>query len=127
MTDAKMLELMSAFRSAYSRADRAALLQVTTGDFEWHQHAATSTSEQPTGRVLKGIDALLNELQWRTDHWQDVIYSGLEERAAGDLLVQTFVIQGCEDGKSFHAKAVDLYPVVDGRIARKDTYWKYLK
>jgi len=55
------------------------------------------------------------------------VYSGLEERATADLLVQTFTIQGAEDGVAFHANAVDLYPVVNGRIARKDTYWKYLK
>ena len=28
---------------------------------------------------------------------------------------------------AFAADAVDLYPVVSGRIAMKDTYWKYRK
>lgn len=128
MTDINtMLALMTAFRTAYLRADHAGLIEVTTEDFEWHQHTANSESERPTGTVLKGIDALLAELTWRGEHWRDVSYSSLEERAAGDMLVQTFVIKGKEDGKPFHAKAVDLYPVVDGRIARKDTYWKYRK
>jgi len=122
-----MLALMTAFRTAYSRADRAGLIEVTTENFEWHQHTAQKSSERPNGTVLKGIDELLAQLAWRGEHWQDVVYSNLEERSADDLLVQTFVIQGAEDGTPFHAKAVDLYPVVDGRIARKDTYWKYLK
>ena len=66
-------------------------------------------------------------MSWRQEHWQNVRYENLEERSAGDLLVQTFVISGVEDGVAFHASAVDLYPVVAGRISRKDTYWKYLK
>jgi len=127
VTENDMLALMTAFRTAYSRADREGLIAVTTENFEWHQHAAKKSSERRTGNVLRGVDELLKELAWRGDHWQDVVYSGLEERAAGDLLVQTFTIQGAQDGYAFHAKAVDLYPVVEGRIARKDTYWKYMK
>ena len=77
--------------------------------------------------MLVGVDAVLAEIAWRAEHWSNVRYEGLEERSAGDVLVQTFTISGEEDGVPFHARAVDLYPVVDGRITRKDTYWKYLK
>ena len=122
-----MLDLMVRFRTAYASANRAELFAVTTEDFEWHQHAADDTTQQPEGRILRGVDALLSEIEWRKAHWQEVRYENLEERSAGDLLVQTFVISGKQDGEAFHAKAVDLYPVVEGRISRKDTYWKYLK
>ena len=121
-----LLHLMTRFREAYAAADREALLAVTTPDFAWHQHAASNDGELPLGRVLTGIDALLAEIAWRREHWSDVRYDDLEERAAADLLVQTFTISGTSDGERFHAKAVDLYPVRDGRIARKDTYWKQL-
>ena len=122
-----LLELMEQFRRAYGRADRDGLLAAVTEDFEWHQHVAHEAEELPTGRVLVGIDALLEELAWRAEHWSDVQYADLEERAAGDdLLVQTFTISGKADGVPFHARAVDLYPVVNGKIARKDTYWKSL-
>ncbi len=112
------------FRKAYARADREALLAVTSVDFEWHQHKATGAGQMPDGRVLVGVDALIEEIAWRRLHWQDVRYDNLEERAAGDMLVQTFTVSGREDGVPFHARAVDLYPVRDGRIARKDTFWK---
>ncbi len=120
-----MLNLMEQFRVAYGRADRETLLRVTSDDFEWHQHAGAA-DDRPLGRVLEGIDALIEEIQWRREHWQDVKYENLEERSAGDLLVQTFTVSGQEDGEPFHAKAVDLYPVRDGLITRKDTYWKYV-
>jgi hypothetical protein len=41
------------------------------------------------------------------------------------MLVQTFSISGEDNGEVFFANAVDLYPVKDGQIAKKDTYWKY--
>ena len=122
-----LLELMEQFRRAYGKADREGLLAVVTEDFEWHQHVTREVGDLPTGRVLVGVDALIDEITWRGEHWSEVRYADLEERAAGDdLLVQTFTISGKEDGQPFHARAVDLYPVVDGRIARKDTYWKSL-
>ena len=123
----ELLELMKRFRQAYAAGDRAGLLAVTTEDFEWHQHEARDDRDLPTGRVLIGVDALIEELRWRSEHWAEVEYADLEEQAAGDLLVQTFAIRGLEDGKPFYARAVDLYPVRDGRITRKDTYWKYVR
>jgi len=123
----ELLELMVCFRTAYSKADRSGLLEVTTSDFEWHQHCTTDPSERTTGRILRGVDELLTEIGWRQEHWQQVRYENLQERAASDLLIQTFIVSGVEDGVEFHASAVDLYPVVNGQIARKDTYWKYLK
>ena len=123
-----MLLLMTDFRRAYGRGDKEGLQKVTSDNFEWHQHATNAPSDLPLGRVLQVIDELLVEIKWRQTHWTEVEYSDLEERAAGtDLLVQTFVIRGFEDGAPFHAKAVDLYPVMNGKIIRKDTYWKYLK
>ncbi len=127
MNDTELLELMKRFRQAYARADGDALRDVVAEDFVWHQHVATTTDDRPTGRVLRGVDALLEEIAWRSEHWQEVNYEGLEERATADLMVQTFTISGKEDGVRFHAKAVDLYPVKDGRISMKDTYWKYVQ
>lgn len=127
MTETEMLALMKRFRTAYGKGDEMALKATVTSDFVWQQHYAAAASDQPTGRILQGVDELLAEVKWRREHWADVSYENLEERSAGDLLVQTFVVKGFEDGVFFHANAVDLYPVVDGRIARKDTYWKYLK
>ena len=123
-----LLVLMQRFRVAYGSADKEGLLASTSNDFQWCQHVAQSTEELPAGRTLQGVDALLDELAWRKQHWQEVRYSDLAERVAGDdLLVQTFTISGLQDGKPFNARAVDLYPVKDGLITRKDTYWKYLK
>ena len=122
MTEEDMLALMKKFRVAYTKGDRDGLLAATTDDFEWHQHSARDSADLPYGRVLVGVDALVEEIQWRRENWTEVEYVGLEERSAGDVLVQTFTIRGKSEGRPFHAKAVDLYPVREGRITRKDTY-----
>ena len=127
MTTTEMLALMLQFRTAYAAGDRQGLLASTTDDFEWHQHYAEQPADLPAGRVLRGVDELLAQLQWRAEHWQDVRYANLKERAADDVLLQTFSISGSEDGRPFAANVADLYPVREGRICRKDTYWKYLK
>ena len=128
---AQMLALMERFRKAYAAGNREELLAVTTPEFLWRQHFASSSTDAgnslPDGRVLVGVDALLEEVAWRSQHWSEVRYADLEEQAAQTLLVQTFTISGKEDGVSFTARAVDLYPVAGGLIAHKDTYWKYLK
>ena len=128
MTTEDALALMKRFRKAYAKADKAELMAVTSADFEWHQHFANDSEQTPNGRTLHGVEALLEEIAWRQQHWTGVTYSDLQERLAGDdLLVQTFIIKGQEDGQSFYAKAVDLYPIEQGRITRKDTYWKFIK
>ena len=122
MTDEEMLAVMAEFRKGYGTGDKKRLLAATTPDFEWHQHYG---DESPTGRVIKGIDGLLEELSWRQEHWRDVTYENLTERAAGDVILQMFTTRGIdENGTSYHVNVVDVYPVRDGLICRKDTYWK---
>ena len=87
-----------------------------------------SVDDSPNGHVLKGIDELLEELARSGKQWQQTRYQGLQERVAGDdLLVQIFTISGIDSGTPFHAKVVDLYPVRNKLIIRKDTYWKYVR
>ena len=123
----EMLALMKRFRIAYAKADKETLLAVTTEDFVWHNHFALNREQQPAGRKLAGIDGLLKEVAWRRQNWTEVRYDNMVERATSDMLVQTFTISGYEDGERFLANVVDLYPVRDGLISGKDTYWKYLK
>ena len=122
MTDEEMLFVMAEFRKGYGTGDKERLLAVTTQDFEWHQH---NGGEGPTGRVIKGIDGLLEELTWRQAHWRDVTYENLTERAAGDVILQMFTTRGVDENDiSYHVNVVDVYPVREGLICRKDTYWK---
>ncbi|MEL7157306.1 MAG: hypothetical protein AAFN30_11980 [Actinomycetota bacterium] len=65
------------------------------------------------------------EIQRRQERWTRLRYDNMTERYLPDLVVQTFIVSGIDEReRAFHGEAVDLYPVVGGRLARKQTYWK---
>ncbi len=119
--------VMKEFKRGFARADRESLARSVTDDFEWHLHwfDGDGGADQPTGRILRGLDEVMAEIERRQHHWSELRYDDVEERYTDDLVVQTFVVSGVDGaGRRFHNAAVDLYPVRDGRIARKQTYWK---
>ena len=114
--------LMDQFMAAYQAADAKALSECVSTDFVWHQHSGPET---PNARTLTGVDALVKEIKWRQSNWRKLRYDAMQIRSAGDMIVQTFRVSGIDhNGVSFDVQAVDLYPVRDGRITAKDTYWK---
>ena len=126
MSDQEMMELIARFRVAFRAIDRDALSKLLTQDFEWHMHYASTPDERPTGRIVHGVDGMIQILQWRKKHWKQLNTSNLIERPAGDVILQTFTTKGIdENDRPFHWNVVDVYPVRDGRIAKKDTYWKH--
>ena len=128
MSDQEMMELIARFRAAFRAIDRDALSKVLTPDFEWHMHFATEPGDRPTGRIVRGVDGMVEVLEWRKQHWKQQSTSNLVERPAGDVILQMFTTQGIdENDQKFRWNVVDVYPVRDGRIAKKDTYWKQVK
>lgn len=117
--------LMTAFKRAFSRGDAVGLAEVLAEDFEWHMHWYGHDAPRPTGHVVTGVQGVLDEVAWRAANWSEVRFDGVTERFVDDLVVQTFRISGVDHhGERFETDAVDLYRVVAGRLALKDTYWK---
>ena len=128
MTDEEMMDLVARFRDAFRSADPAKLSQVLTDDFEWHQHFADGPGDRPTGRIAYGVEGMVEVLEWRKKNWKKQRIADLVERPAGDVILQMFTTQGLdENDELFHWNVVDVYPVRDGKIAKKDTYWKQAK
>ncbi|MGF1595370.1 MAG: nuclear transport factor 2 family protein [Acidimicrobiales bacterium] len=118
-------ELMRRFKRGFARADPTELGAVITDDFEWHLHHFPADRPSPTGTVLRGLDQVMAEIRWRQEHWHGVRFNGMVERYLGDLVVQTFTVSGHDEHhRPFTVDAVDLYRIVDDRLASKDTYWK---
>ena len=117
--------IMRHLKRGFGRCDRAELERAVTDDFEWHVHWQEGPGDQPTGKVLRGLDEVMAEVERRRDHWTELRYDDLRERYLEDMVVQTFVVSGVDEhGRRFSSAAVDLYPVRDGRLAQKQTYWK---
>jgi ketosteroid isomerase-like protein len=128
MSDEEMMELIARFRTAFRAIDREGLSKILTKDFEWHMHFATTEDERPTGRIVRGVDGMIEVLEWRKKNWKQLHTSNLVERPAGDVVLQMFTTKGLdENDREFHWNVVDVYPVRNGRISKKDTYWKHAK
>ena len=118
--------LMRDFGRGFFRADRKLLERCTTPDFEWHLHVG----DEPEGQVLRGLDEVIDEIERRKRVWRDVRYSDVEVSFTDSLIVQTFRVGGTSTpsasakGGPLDARGVDLYPIRDQLILRKDSYWK---
>ncbi len=125
-SEAERLQLVETFRKGFHHIDREMLRSVLTDDFVWHMHFNAAQPDGPTGKVLRGLDALIEELERRRAEWSDTWFEGLRERTVGeDGILQTFSATGKDEhGNDFNVNVVDLYDVRDGRICKKDTYWK---
>lgn len=119
--------LMTRFRWAYVSMSTEGLTEVLAPGFRWNLHYFNADDPLPTGRVLNGLDEMIEELRWRKKNWARVRFSFLAERFAPRLVVQTFRMSAIDvkEGRTFKVDAVDLYDIMDGRILTKSTYWKY--
>ena len=119
--------LMTRFRWAYVSMSTEGLTEGLAPGFRWNLHYFNVDDPLPTGRVLNGLDEMIEELRWRKKNWARVRFSFLAERFAPRLVVQTFRMSAIDvnDGRTFKVDAVDLYDIMDGRILTKSTYWKY--
>ncbi len=114
------------FKKALFRGDVEGLAAVITDDFVWEQHHGTA-DELPAGHVCRGPEETAAESKRRSEEWSDLQYHDVDERLAGDLIVQTFEVSGVDGrGHQFRVQAVDLYPLRDGKIVAKQTFWKQL-
>ena len=120
------LDLMTRFRRAYASTNPDLLREVLGEGFEWHTHTFDPNNPVSTGRVINGVEDMVEELKWRKANWTGVRFEGLIEHFAPKLVTQSFTISGSDRGTPFQVAAVDLYTLDDADlIVKKDTYWKY--
>ncbi len=116
--------LMQRFGRSFLDADKASLQSCVTDNFEWHLHTGT---DAPDGRIVHGVDGMLEVIRWRQANWLDVRYQDVAFTYTDNMVVQTFRIIGADQhGIGFDCRGVDIYEVRDGHLARKDSFWKHI-
>jgi len=120
--DAATLELLRRFGKAFNRGDVDAIVACVTDDFEWVMAAGP---EAPHGRIVRGPDGMRAALAERDRALANMRFSETDVFQAGERVVGTFRMTATRaDGTPVDLRGCDLYTIRDGRIARKDTYWK---
>lgn len=81
----------------------------------------------PAGRRLVGADAVREGLRSRLDGIPDVHYGDDRHWVCGDRGVSEWTLRGTRrEGGRIEVRGCDLFELADGRIRRKDSFWKIL-
>ncbi len=126
MDDTAALAVMQLFGKAYFSKDPAQLAQAITADAEWH---FAFGPDAPDGRVRKGVQGFLqgiaeNEALFEKLRFNDVVIKALDDRQ----LVMTYMLDGqYRGGDAFALRGIELVTVRDGKVERKDVFWKQFR
>ena len=81
----------------------------------------------PGGLRLTGPDNVLGGIQSRFDGIPDIHYGDDRHWTSGDRGVSEWTIRGTQaTGEPIEVRGCDLFEFSDGKISRKDSYWKII-
>ena len=81
----------------------------------------------PWGRRFVGKDEVRRGLAARFEGIPDVHYGDDDHFACGNRGVSEWTISGTDtSGRRVEIQGCDLFEIRDGKIARKDSYWKIM-
>jgi len=81
----------------------------------------------PGGRRLVGREQVREGIQSRLDGIPDVHYGDDRHWICGDRAVSEWTIRGTQrTGERIEVRGCDLLELVDGKITRKDSFWKII-
>ena len=82
----------------------------------------------PAGRELVGKAQIREGIQSRLDGIPDVHYGDDRHWACGDRGVSEWTIRGTQrSGEPIELRGCDLFEFTDGKISRKDSFWKIVE
>ncbi len=81
----------------------------------------------PGGRRLVGKDAVRSGVQSRFDGIPDIHYADDGHWSCGDRAVSEWTIRGTQaNGEPIEVRGCDLLEFTDGKISRKNSFWKII-
>ncbi|WP_217913516.1 nuclear transport factor 2 family protein [Miltoncostaea marina] len=113
--------MLRAFLDAFNAHDLDAIMAFFADDcvFEMPRGPA------PGGRRLEGRDQVREGIRSRLEGIPDVRYGDDRHWVCGDRGVSEWTIRGtARSGERIEVRGCDLFEFADGRISRKDSFWK---
>lgn len=118
------VELLKGFLDAFNRHDLDAIMGYFADDCEFYMPRGAG----PRGDRYVGKDAVRAGLAKRFEGIPDVHYGEDRHWACGDFGVSEWTLTGTAgSGRSIRVRGVDLLEFADGRITRKDSFWKIIE
>jgi steroid delta-isomerase-like uncharacterized protein len=118
------LETLQRFLDAFNRHDLDEIMEFFAEDCVLYLPRGTT----PRGASYVGKDEVRKGLATRFAGLPDVHYGDDRHWLCGDLGVSEWTITGTPaSGKRIEARGVDLLEFRDGKIIRKDSFWKIVE
>lgn len=124
MSNDVALALLKKLGKGFNAANVDAILECVTDDFEWILAAGP---DAPHGKIVRGRDGVAATMAERAREIPELRFSETDLIYAGDRVIGTYRVTGrYADGRRIDARGCDIYVIRDGKIARKDSYWKQI-
>lgn len=118
------VDLLKGFLDAFNRHDLDAVMEFFADDCVLYMPRGAG----PRGDRYAGKAEVRAGLASRFAGIPDVHYGDDRHWACGDLGVSEWTLTGTSTtGKALEVRGVDLLELVDGKITRKDSFWKILE
>lgn len=124
MTDDPSVDTLRAITDAFNRHDLDAIMSFFTDDAVFESPRGPG----PSGRRFEGRTAVRQGLAGRFAGISDVHYGEDDHFVAGDRGVSEWTLTGTTtDGQQLAVRGCDLWTFRDGRVSRKDSFWKIVE
>jgi steroid delta-isomerase-like uncharacterized protein len=112
---------LQAFLDAFNAHDVDAIMSFFVEDCLFD----TPRGPAPGGHRMVGRQQVRRGIQARFDGIPDIHYSDDRHWTCGDRGVSEWTIRGTQaTGESIEVRGCDLFEFTDGKISRKDSFWK---
>ncbi|MEA2377181.1 MAG: hypothetical protein QOI45_833 [Thermoleophilaceae bacterium] len=113
--------LLQTFLDAFNAHDVDAIMSCFTEDCVFD----TPRGPAPGGHRMVGKQQVRKGIQARFDGIPDIQYGDDRHWTCGDRGVSEWTIRGTQiTGESIEVRGCDLFELTDGKISRKDSFWK---
>lgn len=124
MAEPVTYELMKGFLEAFNRHDLDAIMEYFAEDCVFYMPRGSS----PRGDCYVGKHDVRVGLSKRFEGIPDVHYGEDRHWLCGDFGVSEWTLTGTTvSGKKIEVRGVDLLEFADGKITRKDAFWKIVE
>jgi ketosteroid isomerase-like protein len=115
---------LKSFLAAFNAHDLDAIMEFFADDCEFFM----PRGKEPAGKHFVGKPAVRQGLATRFEGLPDVHYGDDHHWLAGDLGVSTWLLTGTtKAGEQIRVRGLDLLEFRDGKIVKKDSYWKIIE
>jgi ketosteroid isomerase-like protein len=124
MSEQITVELLKSFLEAFNRHDLDAIMECFADDCVFYMPRGAG----PRGDRYAGKQEVRTGLAKRFEGIPDVHYGDDQHWVCGDLGVSEWTLTGTStSGKYIEVRGVDLLEFVEGKIIRKDAFWKIVE